>query len=169
MEFDDWARSRLNGLLGFAMVLCCDRGIAEDTVQDVLIKILRRWDRISRLDSPDDYARRMIVNQYLSWRRKWARYVPVADVRVQGARPDHADDYAERSALIPRLAALPPKQRAVIVLRYYADFSDQQIAAALSCRPVTVRTQASRALSALRVQLSTPVQPSTQPGVNRVR
>ena len=64
MDFDDWARSRLNGLLGFAMVLCCDRGIAEDTVQDVLIKILRRWDRISRLESPDDYARRMIVNQY---------------------------------------------------------------------------------------------------------
>jgi RNA polymerase sigma-70 factor (sigma-E family) len=169
MTFDDWARSRLDGLLAFAIVLCCDRGIAEDTVQDVLIKILRRWDRISRVESPDAYARRMIVNQYLSWRRKWARYVPVGDVRVQESRPDHADMYAERAALIGRLAALPPKQRAVIVLRYYADFSDEQIAQVLSCRPVTVRTQASRALKALRVQLSTSPQPSTQPGVDHAR
>lgn len=156
MKFDDWARSSLAGLLRFAMVLSCDRGIAEDTVQEVLFKAHKRWDRIQQLDAPDQYVRRMIVNEYLSWRRKWSRIIPSAELRIDDTGPDHAQLHADRAELVAQLAKLPPKQRAVIAMRYFADLPDDQIAEALSCRPSTVRSQAARALSALRVELSEP-------------
>jgi RNA polymerase sigma-70 factor (sigma-E family) len=153
MPFEDWVRSRLGGLLRFAMALCCDAGLAEDVVQEVLVKAHRRWDTIERLDNPEAYVRRMIVNEHLNWRRKWARYLPFAEIR--GARPvaDHAELYAERAELIGELAKLPPRQRAVLALRYYAGLTDAEIAETLSCRPSTVRSQAARALAALRIEL----------------
>lgn len=153
MRFDDWARSSLAGLLRFAMVLSCDRGIAEDTVQEVLFKAHKRWDRIQELDSPEQYVRRMIVNEYLSWRRKWSRMIPAAEVRIDETGSDHAQQHADRAELVAQLAKLPPKQRAVIAMRYFADLPDDQIAEALSCSPSTVRSQASRALAAMRVEL----------------
>ena len=164
MDFDQWARSRLRGLLRFAMVLCCDRGLAEDVVQDTLIKVHRNWDRIDRLDNPDAYVRRMLVNEYLSWRRKWARLIPVPEIWAHEERsePDHAEEHADRAELIAELAKLPPRQRAVLALRYFAGLSDRQIAEALSCRPVTVRSTASRALAALRIELAAR-QPDTEP------
>jgi RNA polymerase sigma-70 factor (sigma-E family) len=156
VNFESWARSSLGGMLRFAMVLSCDRGLAEDVVQDVLVNVHRHWDRISGLDNPEAYVRRMIVNQYLSWRRKWARYVPVAELGehdTHAAEPDHATQHADRAELIAELAKLPPKQRAVIALRYFSGLSDAEIAETLSCRPVTVRSQASRALATLRIEM----------------
>lgn len=157
MEFEIWAHRKRAELLRFAMVLSCDHGVAEDTVQEVLVKAHRRWDRISVLDAPDQYVRRMLVNEYLSWRRKWSRFVPAAEVRLDGADPGHQDQQADRAELAGELAKLPAKQRTVLALRYYADLSDQQIAEMLSCRPSTVRSQAARALAKLRVELTTPV------------
>jgi RNA polymerase sigma-70 factor (sigma-E family) len=153
MRFDDWARSRLASLLRFAMVLCCDRGLAEDVVQDALIQAHRRWDTIQRMDHPEAYVRRIVVNQYLNWRRKWSRVVPAADLAEYRTAPDHADLHADRDELIGELAKLPPRQRAVLALRYYAGLSDGEIAETLSCRPSTVRSQASRALATLRIEL----------------
>lgn len=164
MGFEEWARSRLAELLRFAMVLCCDRGVAEDTVQEVLIKAHRGWDRIRRADSPDAYVHRMIVNEYLTWRRKWSRYVPSAEIEPQRAEPDPAEQHADRAELVAELAKLPPRQRAVIALRYYAGLSDTEIAAALSCRPATVRSQASRALAKLRVELAHTDHPEPRTG-----
>jgi RNA polymerase sigma-70 factor (sigma-E family) len=153
MGFEDWARTNLAGLLRFAMVLCCDAGVAEDMVQEALIRAHRRWDHIRTVDWPEAYVRRMIVNDYLRWRRKWSRYVPSGDVRPIADVPDPAEHHADRAELIAELAKLPPRQRAVLALRYYADMSDAEIAEILSCRQVTVRTQASRALAKLRVEL----------------
>ena len=158
MDFDDWARSRRAALLRFAMVLSCDHGVAEDTVQEVLVKAHRHWERISALDVPDQYVRRMVVNEYLSWRRKWWRFVPSAVLRIDDVEPGHEDRQAERAALAEELAKLPAKQRAVIAMRYYADMSDADIAETLSCRQSTVRSQAFRALARLRVEL-TPATP----------
>jgi len=149
--FEDYVRERGPGLLRFAGVLSGDRGTAEDVVQEVLARAARRSDGISPLDAPDAYVRRMVVNEYLSWRRKWSRVVPTAVVLEDFAGADFADAHAERDALARRLDALSPRQRAVLVLRFYEDLPDRQIAEVLGCPVGTVRSHVSRALTALRV------------------
>jgi RNA polymerase sigma factor (sigma-70 family) len=96
----------------------------------------------------------MIVNEYLSWRRKWARITPVSDTPDCRLVPDHADRHADRTALAEEIDKLTKRQRAVIVLRYYADLSDADIAAELGCSEGAVRNAASRALRSLRVELA---------------
>ena len=98
----------------------------------------------------------MIVNEFLSWRRRSWRLVPAGrgpdvDNRVS---QDHAAAHAERAALLAELGTLPRRQRAVLVLRYYEGLSDTEIAEVLGCAPGTVRGYASRALAALRVQIT---------------
>ena len=70
MTFDEFARSRLPSLLRVAKALCVDRGTAEDVVQELMLRAYERWDAIAIVDRPEAYVRRMIVNEYLSWRRK---------------------------------------------------------------------------------------------------
>ncbi len=152
MTFDEFTRMRLGPLLRFTTVLCIDAGLAEDLVQEVLIKAHARWGQIGKLDHPEAYVRRMIVNEFVSWRRKWARIVPSALIENPAQVPDHADDHAERDALFRRLVRLPARQRAVIVLRYYGGLTDAEIAHELNCTPGTVRSIASRAVAALRLQ-----------------
>lgn len=152
MTFDEWLRSGLPPLLRFATVLCGTPHLAEDVVQDVAIKAQKKWDRIGAADNPDAYVRRMVVNEYLSWRRKWSRYVPIAEIE-QGSSPDHADRTADRDELLGELAKLPRRQRAVLVLRYYGGLSDPEIAETIGCSAGTVRAHASRALATLRIEL----------------
>ena len=156
VDFEEYARAELQPLLGFAKVLCGDRGLAEDVLQEVLIRAERNWPKISAADSPAAYLRRMIVNEFLSWRRKWARVLPRAEVLVADRAPDHADQQAERAELAAELARLPRKQRAVLVLRYYIGAPDAEIAQILDCSEGTVRSHASRGLAALRVELTRP-------------
>lgn len=160
MEFEQFARTRLPDLLRFTAALCADRALAEDVVQEVLVRVHRRWDTIAALDAPEAYVRRALVNEYLSWRRKWARVVPRAELTDERTTPDHAEQHADRSLLADELRRLPPRQRTVLVLRYYAGLTDNEIADVLGCRPVTVRGYAARALAALRVELSSPVRSS---------
>jgi RNA polymerase sigma-70 factor (sigma-E family) len=156
MTFEEFAVGRLPAVLKFAAVLTGDRGLAEDVVQEVLARAIARWQTISRLDCPEAYVRRMIVNEYLSWRRRSWRLVLAGagtDIASRPA-PDHAAGYAERDAIFAELAKLPLRQRAVLVLRYYEGLSDAEIADVLGCRPATVRGYACRALAALRVELT---------------
>jgi RNA polymerase sigma-70 factor (sigma-E family) len=156
MRFEEFAAARLPAVLRFAGVLTGDRALAEDVVQEVLIRASRRWDDISGLDRPELYIRKMILNEYLSWRRRTWRLLPVDAVSDIDTRlaPDHASLHAERDALLAELGKLPRRQRAVLVLRYYEGFPDSEIAELLGCTPGTVRGYASRALAALRVELS---------------
>ena len=154
MTFDEWTRSGLPQLLRFATVLCGSAHLAEDVVQDVAIKAHHRWSRISTVDSPDAYLRRMVVNEYLSWRRKWSRYVPQAEIFPAEHTADHADRTADRDHLLGELAKLPRRQRAVLVLRYYGGLTDNEIAEAIGCSPGTVRAHASRALATLRIEFT---------------
>lgn len=153
MTFDEFVRTELPALLRFAKVLCVDRGTAEDVVQDVLLKAHARWADIAPLDQPAAYVRRMIVNEYLSWRRKWARLVPIGSVVPEGAVPDTAGHVADRAALVAEIGKLPPRQRAAVVMRYFADMTDSEIAADLGCSAGTVRSHLSHALAALRIQI----------------
>lgn len=158
MTFEEFVAGRLPAVLRFAAVLTGDRGLAEDVVQDVLIRANGRWPAIAQLDRPEAYIRKMIVNEFLSWRRRSWRLVPWGDGRDFGGQPqpDPAAGYAERDAIAAELAKLPRCQRAVLVLRYYQGLSDLEIADALGCQPGTVRGYASRALAALRVELTGP-------------
>jgi RNA polymerase sigma-70 factor (sigma-E family) len=151
--FEEFATARLAALLRHAVVLTGDRALAEDVVQEVLARAHARWSRIERLDQPEAYVRRMIVNEYLSWRRRFARVSPMETVtppRPDG--PDHATTHADREALRADLARLPRQQRAVLVLRYYEGMTDAEIAAVLGCTAGTVRGYAARALARLRIE-----------------
>ncbi|WP_305782366.1 SigE family RNA polymerase sigma factor [Symbioplanes lichenis] len=158
MTFEQFAMARLPSLLRYAVVLTGDRELGQDVVQEVLARAQLKWRRISEADSPEAYVRRMVLNEYLSWRRSWA----VRNVHAVGERladlddqrrgvQDHADSVVEADALWNRLATLGRKQRAVLVLRYYEQLDDNQIADLLGCTPATVRSHASRALKTLRL------------------
>ena len=152
---DDVARALLPGLLRYATVLTGDGHVAADIVQEVLLRAHVRWSRISLLDRPDLYLKRMVTNEHLSWRRRWhVRTVRPApdDVLAAHAAPadNHADAVAGDTAMWQHLAALPPRQRAVLVLRYYEGLADVEIASVLGTSSATVRSHASHALAALR-------------------
>jgi len=156
MTFEEFAATRMPGVLRFAAVLTGDLADAEDLAQEVLTRAYSRWDRIGGLDRPDLYVRKMILNEYLSWRRRSARQIPVGAGALEPASAvsDHAQQYIEREALLAELGKLSRRQRAVLVLRYYEDRGDAEIAELLGCSPGTVRSHASRALAALRVDMS---------------
>jgi len=150
--------ARLSSLLRYAAVLTGNRELAQDVVQEVLARAQVKWRRISGTDSPEAYVRRMVLNEYLSWRRSWAarnvhavgeRLVDLDDAR--GGVRDHADGVVEADELWHRLSLLGRKQRAVLVLRYYEQMEDEAIADLLGCSPATVRSHASRALKTLRL------------------
>lgn len=155
MDFGSYVAANRPALMRFATILTSQTWLAEDLVSDVLGRAFERWDRIGDVAEPHAYVRRMIVNEYLSWHRRLARTAPHADVEAHlDDVTDGAEAHAERDAMITRLARLPRRQRAAVVLRYYVGLPDAEIAAYLGCREVTVRSQISRALASLRVGLS---------------
>lgn len=135
-------------LTRFAFVLTGDRQLAEDLVQDCLFALHRRFGETLPIDEPVAYARRVIVNGQASRRRRLAGSEVVVDM-VPEVGVDAAD-VSEQDAAWRLLAALPKRQRAVLVLRYYVDLTDEEIARTLSCRVGTVRSLAARAFAALR-------------------
>ncbi|TDV46990.1 SigE family RNA polymerase sigma factor [Actinophytocola oryzae] len=155
MEFAEYVERQRPALMRFATVLTCRTWLAEDVVGDVLGRAFEQWDRISAMDRPNAYVRRMIVNEYLSWHRRLARTMPRAEVVPDRTEyGDGSDERAERDAMIRRLAGLPRKQRAAVVLRYYAGLPDAEIAVQLGCKEATVRSQIHRALAALRIDMT---------------
>jgi RNA polymerase sigma-70 factor (sigma-E family) len=159
-DFEVFAAARLPDLLRYATALTGDRELAADLVQDVLTRAFTRWPRIRRTEAPDRYLKRMITNAHLSHRRRWSvrRIAPAADDVLDARAPVAPDPTAldlERGEQVDRLwqalAALPARQRAVLVLRYYEGLTDTEIAGVLDCAPGTVRSSASRALRALRL------------------
>jgi RNA polymerase sigma factor (sigma-70 family) len=121
----------------------------------VAIKAHARWSRIKDLEYPESYLRRMVVNEHLSSRRKGSRMIPQAELRepIRTGR-DFTDQHADRAELISELDKLPRRQRTVLVLRYFEGLDDAEISAVLGCSQGTVRSHASRALAALRIEMS---------------
>ncbi|SHN38951.1 SigE family RNA polymerase sigma factor [Cryptosporangium aurantiacum] len=150
--FDGFVADHGGTFLRFAYVLCGDYHLAEDLVQEALVRVHPRWPKV-RQQQPSAYVRKTILRQYLSWRRRRASAevpdLPDADAN-QDRRPDHADRLADRDALRIALAGLPPRQRAVLVLRFYEDLDDDEIAELIGCSTTTVRSHASRGLARLR-------------------
>jgi RNA polymerase sigma-70 factor (sigma-E family) len=153
VTFEEFAARHGPSMRRFAAVLAGDVSSGDDIVQEVLIRTHAKWRRISSLDQPEFYVRKMVVNEFISARRRLWRTVPGGrgselDQRIT---PDHATGVADRDALLEELRKLPRQQRAVITLRYFEGFSDPEIAQLLGVTPVTVRGYATRALAALRV------------------
>jgi RNA polymerase sigma-70 factor (sigma-E family) len=152
--FEDFVLARGEALLRFALMLCADLGRSEDLVQSVLARAYPRWARILVMERPEAYLKTMLVREHLRWwRRRSSTEVPVAEPtdRKRAVVADAAVEYTRRDAAWELLARLPRRQRAVLVLRYYEDLSDAEIATILGCAQATVRSQAARALATLRV------------------
>lgn len=152
-SFDEFAARELPSLLRFAAALTGDRELARDVVQDVMLKAHSRWQQVSAADHPRAYVRTMITNAHLSWRRRWSvRHIRLVD--HHSVEPtDSGDETAavdDRAQMRQILNALPRQQRAVLVLRFYEDLGDDEIAVALGCTVGTVRGYISRALATLR-------------------
>ncbi|MFD7160295.1 SigE family RNA polymerase sigma factor [Kribbella sp. NPDC059898] len=155
-DFDEWVAVRGAALLRFAYLVTRDHSRAEEAVQDALIAAYSRWSRICRAQDPEAYVRRSIVNADISrWRRFFRRETPTSDTGSADAAPDPADAQADHDAVWALCATLPPKQRAAVVLRYYEDLPDAEIALILDCSPATVRSQIHRALASLRTAIGT--------------
>ncbi|MDH6187126.1 RNA polymerase sigma-70 factor (sigma-E family) [Streptomyces sp. CZ24] len=149
-DFETFAAARWPRLLRTAYLLTGDHHEAEDLVQVTLAKLYPAWPRVRDLDEPDAYVRRALVNNNLSRFRK-RRVVQLLTPRLpERAQEGGAARTEQRSLLLEALGTLPPRQRAVVVLRYWEDLSEQQAADVLGCSPGNVKSQASRGLRKLR-------------------
>ena len=152
MDFAEYMHAQRPALMRFATVLTGQTWLADDLVSDVLGRAFERWHTIGNMTRPHAYVRKMIVNEYLSWRRRLQRTQPSDDLEDRSAQVDDGTiEHAERDAMIALLNTLAHRQRAAVVLRYYVGLSDSEVAAELGCRESTVRSQISRALAALRI------------------
>ena len=147
--FTEYVAARLPWLSRVAYLLCQDRSRAEDLVQTAITRLYVHWRRAAAADNMDGYVRAILVRVYLSDQRTaWSRRVTVT-----AAIPDEVAGVADLEAhmdLRAALSALAPRQRAVVVLRYYCDLSVDETAAVLGCSAGTVKSQTARGLDALR-------------------
>jgi RNA polymerase sigma-70 factor (sigma-E family) len=151
-SFEAFVAARWSALIGTAYLVTADRGIAEDCVQEALVRMHRRWRRV---EPPGRvaYANRAVVNAALSWRRRRriAEVPLVPDDHDAGAAAPDDDDLDPR--LLAALWSLPPRTRAVVVLRFLEDRSEAETADVLGCSLGTVKSTSSRGLARLRETL----------------
>ncbi|MEW2385361.1 SigE family RNA polymerase sigma factor [Micromonospora sp. NPDC047707] len=149
-EFREFVAARSGALLRTAYLLAGDWATAEDLLQTALTKTYLAWKRLGGIEAVEPYARRVMINTSTSWwRRRWHGERPT-DVLPERAGVDEIERQLDRDLLWRHLSALPARQRAVLVLRFYEDMSEAQTAALLDISPGTVKSQTSRALTTLR-------------------
>jgi RNA polymerase sigma-70 factor (sigma-E family) len=147
-QFDAYVAARSRRLLGVATMLV-GRHDAEDALQDAFITLYQRWDRVVAADNPDAYVHRSLVNASLQLLRRKRRIELPPSFEVGG----HDEAVSDRQHMLQALAALPPRQRAVVVLAFYEDRNEAEIAEAMGCSRGTVKSQKARALRSLRERL----------------
>ena len=165
-EFRDFMHGRWPAMVRLAYALTGDQGHAEDVAQTAFARAYASWPKVRRTGNPEAYVRRIVINENLNRFRKhrvaerltdtlpdsvagaWSG--PLAGALAAAGAVDATRQYDDRSALIAALQRLGPRQRAVIVLRYWLDLTEAEIAAALGCSVGTVKSQAARALATLR-------------------
>lgn len=155
-DFEPFVQSSTAELMRTAYLITWDLGEAEDVVQETFLKIARRWPRVRRMRHPLAYARRVMVNAALDDGRKRARRNDELNDDPPADWPDGANHLRRielRHDLLGAIGALPPRQRAVLVLRYFADLPEKEVAVALGCSVGTVKSTASRGLERLQADL----------------
>ena len=151
-EFIEFATVTSPRLRRTAFLLCGDWHTAEDLAQATLVKMFSSWRRISRKDAADSYATRTLVNTYLADKRRKRVGEVLTDTMPE--RPVQSQTPVVRLMVLNALATLPPKARAVVVLRYWSDLSVEQVATMLDCSTGNVKSQSARALDKLRILLA---------------
>jgi RNA polymerase sigma-70 factor (sigma-E family) len=150
-SFREYVATRSASLLRMAYLLTHNRADAEDLVQAALAKAYQAWDRIEDRGAVDGYVRRALVNTHISWwRRRRVEEYPTDDIPEQ-AVTDHAGDSELQDALRRAIERLPRRMRAAVVLRYYEDMSEAEIAGVLGVSQGTVKSTVSRAVAKLRI------------------
>jgi RNA polymerase sigma-70 factor (sigma-E family) len=161
-EYTEYAAARLSSLRRLAAVLCDDWQRADDLVQATLTKLYVRWSRVRAASHPDAYARTVLVREFIHERRSpWAKWVSLTGEMTDppAAMVDHDAVLDLRAAV----AALPARQRATLVLRFYCDLNVDQSAEILGCSPGTVKSQTARALDTVRRALTPAQSPGARP------
>ena len=149
-EFREFMSARWPVMVRLAYGLTGDQGHAEDVAQAAFTRAYASWPRVRRSGDPDAYVRQIVINQNRNRFRKHRVAERLTDSPPESAADDGAREYDERSALVAALQRLGPRQRAVVVLRYWMDLTEHETATALNCSVGTVKSQASRALATLR-------------------
>lgn len=156
-DFREYVAGRLDLLRRTAYLLCGDWHTADDLVSTALIQLYKHWRRVSAMDNVDAYVRRALLRTWLNERRRpWRRELLAGASMPDRPAPQrgHEARVTDRLAILAVLAQLPPRRRAVLVLRYFCDLSVEQTADALGCSAGTVKSQTARALDVLRAQLA---------------
>jgi RNA polymerase sigma-70 factor (sigma-E family) len=152
--FRDFVASRSAALLRTAYLLTGDWANAEDLLQTALTKTYLAWRRLGTIEAVEPYARRVLVTTATSWwRRRWHGEKPTLNL-PESSGPDGADERAERDLLWQFVLGLPPRQRAVLVLRFYEDLTESETARLLEISVGTVKSQTARAIATLRRRLA---------------
>ncbi|MDH6121916.1 SigE family RNA polymerase sigma factor [Kitasatospora sp. GAS204B] len=153
-EFIEFASTRATWLRGVAYLLCADWHRADDLVQETITKLYVHWPRLARVENMDGYARKALVNTFLSEQRSpWERWRARWQAQELPDAPVFAPDLDASVDLREALAALPPRQRTAVVLRYYCDLTVEQTAEAMGCSTGNVKSQTSRGIDALSRRL----------------
>jgi RNA polymerase sigma-70 factor (sigma-E family) len=164
--FAEYFAARSGAMRGTAYLLCGDWHRAEDLVQTAFTKLYLHWHRVQRHEALDPYVRQVLVRTYIDDRRRgWFRREQTQEAPVE--RPAAEGSADDRLMLIRALAQVPPRQRAVLVLRYWEDQSVEDVAAALGCSTGTVKSQAARGLDNLRDLVSPPAPATADRGEAR--
>ena len=152
--FREYVTARRGALGRVAYLMSGDRYLAEDLVQTSLTRAWTRWDVVSRTGNVDAYMHRMLVNAFVSaTRRRWRGELPAGDGLPDQGQHDPYHGWEDRDTLRAAVRRLPPRQRAVIALRYYLDRTEVDTAAALGCSVGTVKSQNAKAIARLRTYL----------------
>ncbi len=164
-RFEDVVTAELAGLLRYATALSGDPHQAHDIVQEVLTRAYVRWPSIGQVDIPSAYLMTMVTNEFLSWRRRWHTRTVVAlgAETLERSAPtgrDHSESIVDRDDLERRLARLPRRQQAALVLRFFEGLDYAESAAILGCAEGTVRSACSRGLAALRLEAAPVARPA---------
>ncbi|MCG5220695.1 SigE family RNA polymerase sigma factor [Streptosporangium sp. KLBMP 9127] len=146
--FREFVRGRQQSLMRTAYLLTGDAHLAEDLLQTVLTRVASHWHKLARNGNPEAYARKSLINQHISWRRRKLVEFPSLTLPERGRSYDEA--VLRRLTLRQALTLLTPRQRAVLVLRFYEDRTEQETAQLMGCSRGTVKSQTHHALSRLR-------------------
>ncbi len=151
--FSEYVENRSHALLRTAYLMVGDHQLAQDLLQEALIKTFMAWPRLRDHERVDAYVRRTIVTTSISWRRRRSFHERPSELLPEAPAADQVESLATHQVLIGHLAGLPPRQRAAIVLRYYEDLSVAQTAEVMGCSPGAVKTHVSIGLGKLRDRL----------------
>ncbi|MBO3748368.1 SigE family RNA polymerase sigma factor [Streptosporangiaceae bacterium NEAU-GS5] len=153
-SFREFVTAHQQSLMRTSYLLTGDAHLAEDLLQSVLLKIVGRWQRVLRTERPEAYTRKALLHEYVSWRRRLSsRELPSADLPDLGPPgwPGSGEDATVVRVMVREaLMRLPPRQRAVIVLRFFEDRTERETAELLGCSIGTVKSQGHHALTRLR-------------------